>query len=178
MENLFHLRMKFTEFNENENWTNNRADCPVFRVEIIDGDSVVGILYLGNLFIFHLFNNNLLTNCKDLFYRPGKNASNSTSSIAFSTNSNNWNIPKAAIICNFTGGIDKSLSFQNVTTLYHEFGHALHSLLSRTEYQHLAGVRAPPDFVEMPSTLMEHFLRDYNVVSLASSHYINKQVHK
>jgi intermediate peptidase len=46
---------------------------------------------------------------------------------------------------------------QEVETLFHEFGHALHSLLSRTNFQHMSGTRASMDFVETPSHWMEHY---------------------
>jgi Zn-dependent oligopeptidase len=51
-------------------------------------------------------------------------------------------------------------------TLWHEFGHALHTCLSRVAYQHLAGTRGALDFVEVPSHTMEHWARDERVVAL------------
>jgi intermediate peptidase len=63
-----------------------------------------------------------------------------------------------------------------VETLFHEFGHALHSLLSRTTFQHLSGTRAATDFVETPSHLLEHFAWDPNFLPAFAKHYITKEV--
>jgi mitochondrial intermediate peptidase len=59
-----------------------------------------------------------------------------------------------------------------VETLFHEFGHAIHSLFSRTEFQHLSGTRGALDFVELPSHLMEYFARDLRVVKSFAKHHI------
>lgn len=59
---------------------------------------------------------------------------------------------------------DDKLSFVEVRSLFHEFGHALHSLLSRTKYQHLSGTRGELDFAEFPSTLFEKFLTDESLL--------------
>jgi mitochondrial intermediate peptidase len=61
---------------------------------------------------------------------------------------------------------------QEVETLFHEFGHAIHSLFSRTEFQHLSGTRGALDFVELPSHLMEYFARDLRVVKSFAKHHI------
>ncbi|KAL7463493.1 hypothetical protein ACHAXS_003865 [Conticribra weissflogii] len=60
-----------------------------------------------------------------------------------------------------------------IETLLHEFGHGLHSLLSRTPFQHLSGTRAAMDFVETPSHLFEHFSRDPSFLSrVLARHYV------
>lgn len=61
LENLFHLRLKFTELSKNESWTELTDD--IYRVEVLDDDnSLVGIVYLGISFSFHQILN---INCND-----------------------------------------------------------------------------------------------------------------
>ncbi|KAE9212451.1 Mitochondrial intermediate peptidase [Phytophthora fragariae] len=82
--------------------------------------------------------------------------------------------PIVALVCNFNKPAPDSpslLTHAEVETLFHEFGHAMHSLLSRTEFQHLSGTRATLDFVETPSHLFEYFAWDYRVVSEFAHHY-------
>ena len=69
--------------------------------------------------------------------------------------------PIVALVCNLRQqGANFNLTHSEVETLFHEFGHALHSLLSRTKFQHLSGTRAAIDFVETPSHLFENYVWD------------------
>lgn len=83
-----------------------------------------------------------------------------------------YQLPIIALVCNLTPPSSSAvLSHGEVETLFHEFGHALHSLLSRTAFQHLAGTRTAMDFVETPSHWMEQYVWDPGFLSLMARHY-------
>jgi peptidyl-dipeptidase Dcp len=67
-------------------------------------------------------------------------------------------LPIIVNVMNFAKGDPALLSFDDARTLFHEFGHALHGLLSDVTYPLLAGTAVPTDFVELPSQLYEHWL--------------------
>ena len=65
------------------------------------------------------------------------------------------------------------ISFEEAETLFHEFGHALHGLLSQCKYESLSGTSVPRDFVELPSQIMENWASDPTVLKLYATHYEN-----
>jgi peptidyl-dipeptidase Dcp len=82
--------------------------------------------------------------------------------------------PVISIVCNFTkpvGDQPALLTFDEATTLFHEFGHALHGLLSNVKYQSLAGTSVSRDFVELPSQIMENWAADPEVLKSYAKHY-------
>lgn len=81
--------------------------------------------------------------------------------------------PIIALICDFNQNADGNclLSFSEVETLFHEMGHAIHSMLGRTSLHNVAGTRCATDFVELPSVLMERFASSPQVLGLYARHY-------
>ncbi len=83
-------------------------------------------------------------------------------------------IPIITIVCNFTPPDAKGISlltFDETSTFFHEFGHALHGLLSQTNYVTLAGTSVSRDFVELPSQIMENWASDPQVLKMYAKHY-------
>ena len=82
--------------------------------------------------------------------------------------------PVVSIVCNFTKPTENApalLTFDEVSTFFHEFGHALHGLLSNVTYESLAGTSVPRDFVELPSQIMENWAAEPEVMKMYAKHY-------
>jgi len=82
--------------------------------------------------------------------------------------------PHISIVCNFTKPTDTKpslLTFNEVTTLFHEFGHALHGMLANTTYNSLSGTSVSWDFVELPSQVLENWCYEKEALELFAKHY-------
>ncbi|MBT8316450.1 MAG: M3 family metallopeptidase [Lutibacter sp.] len=82
--------------------------------------------------------------------------------------------PHISIVCNFTKPTTTKpslLTFNEVTTLFHEFGHALHGMLANTTYPSLSGTNVYWDFVELPSQLFENWCYEEEALNLFAKHY-------
>ena len=87
--------------------------------------------------------------------------------------------PVVSIVCNFTkpsANAPALLTFDEVTTFFHEFGHSLHGLLSNVTYKSLAGTSVPRDFVELPSQIMENWAAEPEVLKMYAKHYKTGEV--
>ncbi len=141
-----------------------RTDLPTYDkearcFEVKDGDKTIGILYMD----FHprasKRSGAWMTEFRGQHVdrQTGKNV-----------------IPIIQVVCNFTKPTaDKPslLNFDESETLFHEFGHALHGLLSKCTYPSLAGTNVPRDFVELPSQVMENWCRHPQVMKMYAHHY-------
>ena len=88
-------------------------------------------------------------------------------------------LPVISIVCNFTkptATTPSLLTFDEASTFFHEFGHALHGLLSNVNYKSLAGTNVPRDFVELPSQIMENWAADPEVIKMYAKHYKTGEV--
>ncbi len=82
--------------------------------------------------------------------------------------------PHISIVCNFTKPTKSKpslLTFNEVTTLFHEFGHALHGMLARGAYESLSGTSVFWDFVELPSQIFENWCYEKECLDLFAKHY-------
>ena len=79
--------------------------------------------------------------------------------------------PHVINVCNFAKGDPALLSYDDARTLFHEFGHALHQMLSDVTYETISGTSVPRDFVELPSQLYEHWLEVPEVLQKHATHF-------
>ncbi len=138
-------------------------DMPVYHedvqvYEVLDKDgSHIGVFYA------------------DFFPRDSKRPGAWMSAFRPQTTANGERVaPVITNVCNFTkpvGDTPSLLTFDEATTLFHEFGHALHGLLSDVTYQSLAGTSVSRDFVELPSQVMENWAADPAVLKEYAKHY-------
>jgi len=145
-----------------------RPDIPVYQkdvkaYEVKDADgSTIGVYYADN------------------FPRPSKRGGAWMNAYRPQHRENGKNI--LPVICNVTNFTKPTattpslLSLEEVTTLFHEFGHALHGLLSNCTYRKLAGTSVPRDFVEMPSQFMENWATDPQILKLYAKNYKTGEV--
>ncbi|MDC1402646.1 M3 family metallopeptidase [Flavobacteriaceae bacterium] len=87
--------------------------------------------------------------------------------------------PHISIVCNFslpTKETPALLSFNEVTTLFHEFGHALHGMLANTTYSALSGTSVSWDFVELPSQVLENWCYQPEALALFAQHYTTNEL--
>ena len=111
----------------------------------------------------------------DYFPRKGKRAGAWMTSFKnqFQKNGENFR-PHISVVCNFSkpsSDTPSLLTFQEVTTLFHEFGHALHGILADTVYPNLSGTSVKWDFVELPSQFLENYCYEPEFLKTFAKHY-------
>ena len=116
----------------------------------------------------------------DFFPRPGKRNGAWMTSYKGQYKENGENSrPHISNVCNFTKPTATKpslLTFNEVTTLFHEFGHGLHGMLANTNYSSLSGTSVSWDFVELPSQIFENWCFEEDVLKLFAKHYKTGEV--
>lgn len=151
---VFGINMKRVNLCESEVWTSSQD---LMKFCLIDSEGK----NLGYIYFDFFSRPNKFTGAAHFTIRCGCSNSIEPSS-DLPSKSLEPQLPVIALVFNFPKGA--SLSIPALEALYHEMGHALHSLLSRTKFQHLSGARGSADFVEVPSHLFEHFARNATVI--------------
>ncbi|MBK9255279.1 MAG: M3 family metallopeptidase [Saprospiraceae bacterium] len=143
-------------------------DLPVYQEDVIgyevretDG-TLTGILFL------------------DFYFRESKRSGAWMTSYREQKKENgNRIVPVISIVCNFSkpmGNLPTLLTFDEVIAFFHEFGHALHGLLSDVTFTSLSGTNVPTDFVELPSQIMENWATESEVLKLIGYHFKTNEV--
>ena len=150
------------QFEKLEDMPVYNPEVEVFKVTEADG-SLVGILYT------------------DYFPRAGKRPGAWMNNILpqYIDAEGKDHRPVIINVGNFnkpTAGNPSLLSMDDVETLFHEFGHALHGLLSKAHYKSLSGTNTPRDFVELPSQFMENYAYEPEVLKTYAFHYQTGEV--
>ncbi|MGI9406662.1 MAG: M3 family metallopeptidase [Hyphomicrobiaceae bacterium] len=111
--------------------------------------------------------------CGDYFARPSKRSGAWMTAFRRQKNLDKPVTPIIVNVMNFVKAADGEpdlLSYDDATTLFHEFGHALHGLLSKVTYPSVAGTSVSRDFVELPSQLFEHWLMTDEIIGTYATH--------
>jgi peptidyl-dipeptidase Dcp len=149
VESLYGLKF------EKRDWPTYHEEAEVYEVLEADG-SPLGVLYM------------------DFHPRDGKRVGAWSTGFRSATYRNGERIPRiGSIVMNFTrpsGDTPALLSFDEVSTFFHEFGHALHGLFADGPYDRTAG-SVPRDFVELPSQIMENWAAEPEVLKVYATHY-------
>ena len=149
--------LQFKEMKDAPKW---HPDQQVYEVTEKDGKHV-GVIYM------------------DFFARESKEGGAWMNELRMQQNVSGFVTPIVTNNFNFpppTKDSPSLLSFTEAQTLFHEFGHALHGLLSNVKYASLSGTNVPRDFVEFPSQVMENWMSEPEVLALYAKHYQTGEV--
>ncbi len=115
----------------------------------------------------------------DYFTRSNKRGGAWMSSFKGQSNLDGSERPIVVNVCNFPAPVGDDpalLSFENVVTLFHEFGHAMHGILTNVTYGSMAGTSGPRDFTEFPAQILEHWASEPEILKSFATHYETGEV--
>lgn len=142
-------------FKENKSIPTYHAEATAY--EVIENGNVIAILYLDFFPRESKRSGAWMTNFREQYMDNGNNV-----------------IPVVSLVLNFTKPTQDTpslLNFDETSTFFHEFGHGLHSILSKCTYRSLSGTSVSRDFVELPSQFFEHWACEPEVMKMYAKHY-------
>lgn len=142
-------------FKENKSIPTYHAEATAY--EVIENGNVIAILYLDFFPRESKRSGAWMTNFREQYMDNGNNV-----------------IPVVSLVLNFTKSTQDTpslLNFDETSTFFHEFGHGLHSILSKCTYRSLSGTSVSRDFVELPSQFFEHWACEPEVMKMYAKHY-------
>lgn len=162
-----------------ETWDHNQ----VRKLSYVDlsSNEVLGYLYVDFWTAKVLPSHFTIVCSRELNTDLGSESRNDMLKVVHLSKDKDYQLPVIALACNFskpksslgslTGDLPTLLTLEQVDTIFHEMGHAMHSMIGRTRLHNLSGTRCLTDFVELPSVLMELFSNDPRVLCKIAKHY-------
>lgn len=148
------------EMRENKNIPTYHPDAIPY--EVVENGEVIAIVYMDFFPRESKRSGAWMTNFREQQMKDGKNV-----------------IPIVSLVFNFskpTADKPALLNFDEAETMFHEFGHGLHSVFSKCTYRSLSGTSVSRDFVELPSQFLEHWVREPEVMKMYAKHYETGEV--
>ncbi|MBN4048352.1 M3 family metallopeptidase [Flavobacteriaceae bacterium AH-315-O20] len=158
LDGVFTIAGKLYDLNFEEIFTIDKYHKDVKTYKVTDNNGVFIAVFYTDFFPRKGKRNGAwMTSFKDQWKKDGNNSR-----------------PHISIVCNFTKPTETKpslLTFNEVTTLFHEFGHALHGILANTTYPSLSGTHVYWDFVELPSQIFENWCYEKEALNLFAKQY-------
>lgn len=155
VNHLYNVNLEVVSLGPNETW-----HFDIYKLAVKDSkNEVIGYIYC------------------DFYQRPDKFSHvdcHFTIRCSKQLKNDEYQLPQVVLHLNFPPpGQDRPtlLSFEMMENLFHEFGHAMHSMFAKTRYQHVSGTRCTTDLAEVPSQLMEFYCREPRVLKMFAKHY-------
>ena len=148
------------EMRENKNIPTYHPDAIPY--EVVENGEVIAIVYMDFFPRESKRSGAWMTNFREQYVKDGQNV-----------------IPIVSLVFNFskpTADKPALLNFDEAETMFHEFGHGLHSVFSKCTYRSLSGTNVSRDFVELPSQFLEHWVREPEVMKMYAKHYQTGEV--